>query len=206
VSLGPNPPRSPTLPAPTFRPGRTTRSAFGRAGVGQSLHKQRTRSSAVGGRRIGPVLSLLRQGLSLEREFGTHSLEAMLWVAETVEASVYEAGSLRLGPDGLSFALASPPLRVGAFATVRLSVNGAPVDPERVRLRTERAPEWRTSSDLDADRPVHLAPGERAEFLLLEPTVVVGSETTVRLDLTSVAIPPLVWVEFRDRVGSGGPR
>jgi hypothetical protein len=157
----------------------------------------------VGGRHFGPLLSLLRQGFSLEAEFGTHSLEAMLGVAETVEASVYEPGSLRVTPTGLLFSLANPPLRLGAFSSLRLRLDGAPVDPALVRVRTWSDRRWRETRALDATHPLLLGPGERSQVAVDILPAPQGSDVTVRLELTSVAIPPVVWLEFRDRPTEG---
>lgn len=152
-------------------------------------------------RRFGSWLSLLRQGLSIERVFGRHSLEALVSVAETIEESVYERGSLARTPNGFSFRLSNPPLRIGAFSSLRLIVDDAPVTAERVRLRGGRGLPWRSTADISKEHPLALAPGDRIEFAV-EDTLPEGApELRIRLELQSTAIPPLVWFEFRDDLG-----
>lgn len=153
-------------------------------------------------RRVGPLLGLLRQGLALEFEFGTSSLESLLRIAETVEESVYEAGSLRRSTGGgLRFVLANPPLRIGAFRRLAVAVNGAPVPSAEVRFRSPGAPTWTEASSVSEQNPLVLVPGRRVEFEAGATGPPAGQEATVRLELESVAIPPLVWFEFRERVG-----
>lgn len=160
---------------------------------------------AVSDRRVGTVLSLLRQALELDVEFGTHSIESMVRIAEVVERSVYAAGSLRATPSGVRFVLENPPLRLGAFGAVRVRVDGAWIPPARTRLRTEGTTAWRTAQDVDRERPIVLLPGVPTEFevdLNERP----GRELMVRLELESVAIPPLVWFEFREPIAAeSGP-
>ncbi len=153
----------------------------------------------MGSRHVGDVLSLVRQGLRLGVEFGTHSLEALLWVAETVEEGVYEPQSLRRTPDGLGFALDNPPLRVGAFSAIGVWVGGTAVPLERVLLRPGPGSPWRPASELSAAAPLDLTAGDRTEFRLVGEFGPDGEETTVRLELHQPAIPPRVWFEFTDR-------
>ncbi len=147
-------------------------------------------------RRLGPWLSLVRQGVELELEFGTHSLEALVWIAETVEQSVYEPGSLLRTPRGIVFALANPPLRCGAFRGVRVAVDRVPVEPDRLRVRTEGTP-WRPASSISRGAPLALAPGIRTEFEVTADLPSTDRPLEVRLELDNVAIPPLVWFEFQ---------
>lgn len=149
-------------------------------------------------RRFGSLLSLLRQGFSVEREFGTHSLAALLSMAELVEQSVYARGSLIWTPSALAFRLNNPPLRTGAFSSLGVSVDRVAIPPERVRFRIGPGFSWRSASNLAADRPLELRPGLPTEVELgtTEPTD--PKNVTVRLELRSVAIPPLVWFEFTD--------
>ncbi len=154
--------------------------------------------------RLCATLSLIRQGLTLEVEFGTRPLEALLWIAETIEESVYVPGSLARTPTGVRFALANPPLRVGAFGAVRLLLNGTNVPADRLRLRTGLAAPWRTAASVSRDAPLELAPGVPTEVAAETPPPAKGP-ATVRLELESVAIPPLVWLEFSDEVRDGGP-
>lgn len=146
------------------------------------------------------MFSLLRQGLSLEREFGTQSLSALISLADLVENSVYELGSLAPIPGGLAFRLHNPPLRAGAFSSLRLVVNGLPVPAARARLRPAEDQPWRTFDDISSERPLSLRPGDRSEFAADVPIAVGAKECTIRLEFQSVAIPPLVWIEFTDQL------
>ncbi len=152
----------------------------------------------VSDHRLGPALSLVRQGLSVGREFGMHSLEALLWVAETVEESVYVPRSLVRNAEGLSFILANPPLRVGAFSSLRFWVDRVEVPSARVRLGTGSPRVWRTAVEISGAAPLELRPGEPTEVALDQVATGVEREVTVRLELQSVAIPPLVWFEFTE--------
>ena len=154
----------------------------------------------------GPLLSLVRQGIALEVGYGGRSIEALLWIAETVEEAVYAPGSLALREGTLTFSLANPPLRVGAFRSVRLTVEGRPVAPERLRFRVGEGQPWRTAADLSATAPLQLAPGRPIEFAAAGVGPLSVARPTVRLELESVAIPPLVWLEFADEVRREGPR
>ncbi len=149
-------------------------------------------------RHFSELLSVVRQGLTVGVEYGTHSLEALLWVAETVEEGVYESGSLRRTPDGISFALDNPPLRTGAFESLVVRVNGDAVPGEGVRLRAGPGAPWRTAASLSRERPLALGPGDRTEFALTGPFGDGPEPITVRLELRVPAIPPLVWFEFRE--------
>jgi hypothetical protein len=154
-------------------------------------------------RRVGAILSLLRQSISIGADFGAHPLEALLWVAETVEGSVYEPGSLRRTGDVVSFALANPPLRSGAFSSARVSLGGQFLAAQDISVREDGRP-WRTADSLSRAAPLRLAPGVRTEFRLRAPPPIVDRPLEVRLELESVAIPPLVWFEFRDSPGELG--
>jgi hypothetical protein len=152
----------------------------------------------VGARHVGDVLSLLRQGLTLGYQYGTHSVEALLWVAETVEEGVYESGSLRRTPEGIAFALENPPLRVGAFTSIALRVDGTPVPGDSVRFRSGPGAPWRIGAAVAANAPLNLAPGDRTEFDLRGEFGRGGDSITVRLELRTPAVPPLVWFEFSE--------
>lgn len=149
-------------------------------------------------RRFGPVLSLLRQGISVEREFGTHSLEALLSVAELVEESVYERGSLMRVPSGITFRMNNPPLRTGAFSALRIAVDGQWVSAHGARVRHGAGASWRPLSEISREAPLELRPGESAEFSVDVSIPPRTPRLTVRLELQSTTIPPLVWFEFRD--------
>lgn len=154
----------------------------------------------MGARAARVDLRLVRGGISLGLEFGAHSLVGLVRVAEYLERSVYEPGSLRIVGDGIRFRLLNPPLRLGAFDRVRLLVGGAPVAPERAWVRARGEGDFRALSTVDADRPLQLLPGEPVEFrCAVDPRPVAGEELRVRLELTCVAVPPLVWMEIRER-------
>jgi hypothetical protein len=151
---------------------------------------------------LGGILTLVRQGLTIGVQFGTHSVEALLWVAQTIEEGIYEADSLRRTDAGISFALSNPILRVGAFTTIRVSVNGAGVPAAQVRFRGDPSAPWRTAASVGPDAPWYLAPGDRTEFAI--DGSFPGTALTVRLELHTPAIPPLVWFEFTETPGKGG--
>jgi hypothetical protein len=130
--------------------------------------------------------------------YGARSLEALLAVAETVEEAVYEPGSLRRISGGLAFALDNPPLRVGAFASVQVRVASVPVAPADVRLRKGAGTPWRTADGVTASSPFDWGPGERTEFEVAAPAPEPGKPVGVRVELRSIAIPPLVWCEIRE--------
>lgn len=149
-------------------------------------------------------LGVVRQGLHLLVSFGLRPLEEMTRVAELLEHSVYEHGSLVRAGAGVSFVLLNPPLRMGAFSRASLTWDGAPVAPEcSFVLPGGRGPP-RALSDLSRERPLTLPVGERSRFTL-EPTTVSEGVHRVRLDLQSVAIPPRVWFEFSDRLAEAPP-
>ncbi len=158
----------------------------------------RTRSAAGG-------LSLLRQSLTIGWEYGTRSLGALLAVAETVEDAVYESGSLRRIPGGLAFELENPPLRVGAFAEVRVQVGSVPLPPTSVRLRPGAGTPWRTAADVTAGTPYLWGPGERTEFELATSLPTTNERICVRVELAPLAIPPRVWCEIREVPAPEGP-
>jgi hypothetical protein len=144
------------------------------------------------------TLSLLRQGLTLGVDYGTRSLSALLAVAETVEEAVYEPGSLRQVPGGVAFALENPPLRVGAFVGLRVLVDGVPIAPDAVRMRKGVGTPWQSAAGVTVGSPFEWGPGERTEFEVPAPTVPAGRRVFVRIELRSLAIPPLVWCELRE--------
>jgi hypothetical protein len=152
----------------------------------------------VSAHRFGSLLRLASDAVLLELEFGTQSLEALAWIGRTVESSVYLSGSLARTPTGFRFALANPPLRIGAFSGVRLLVEGTPVDPAQVRLRVGPGLPWRTTTSLSAEHPLELQAGSTLEFESNSPLEGTPKTLTIRLEFQSIAIPPLVWVEFRE--------
>lgn len=157
-------------------------------------------------RRPTGILSLARQGIALGVDYGGHSLESLVAVAEMVEAAVFEPGSLRRTLDGLSIALDNPPLRVGAFSTVRVLVDGEPIPAERVRLRSGEDGPWRTASSVTAGQTFDLGPGDRTEFAISTAAGRHPGPVRVRIEFVAPAIPPLVWIEVRETpVEPGSP-
>ncbi|HTT16879.1 MAG TPA: hypothetical protein VMH49_05940 [Thermoplasmata archaeon] len=152
------------------------------------------------GSRIGAWLSLVRQGLAVEVGFGTHSLETLVAIAESVEQGVYRPGSLASSDRGIVVTLANPPLRVGAFGGVRAWVDGSAVAPERLRVRAGAGGVWKAASTLSEADPLVLAPGRPTELALDGIDRAPRRRVRVRLEFDSVAIPPLVWLEFDDEL------
>jgi len=152
----------------------------------------------VRGHRSVGILSLLRQAISLGADFGARSVESLLSVAEMVEQSVVEPGSLRRTPDGLSLALDNPPLRVGAFSKVRILVDGEAIPSERVSLRTGEGTPWRTAATVTPGWTFDLGPGDRTEIRIVTSAGGRAGPVRVRVELVPLAIPPLVWVEVRE--------
>ena len=149
-------------------------------------------------------VGLLRQGFTLVREFGLHSTERLAFVADFLERSVYAPKSLRILPDGVGFTLLNPPLRVGAFSSLRLAWDGGFVPPDQAFVRPEGHAIDRPLGDIQPDRPIELRPGERSDFRL----VGIGADSKphrIRVELQSVAVPPLVWFEFVDTIREGDP-
>jgi hypothetical protein len=154
----------------------------------------------VSARGFGAWLSLAHQAVSLEVEFGRHALEALAGIAETVEESVYEAGSLHRTDRGLEFALANPPLRVGAFRSIRVVLNGVPAPPASTGFRSGPGLPWTLGSSISRGAPFEFRPGQRTELRVEPLSDALAGRVDVRLELVSSAIPPLVWLEFRDEL------
>ena len=158
-------------------------------------------------------LGVIRQGLHLLFEFGVRPLEEMTRVAELIEHSVYEKGSLGRRGESISFVLLNPPLRMGAFSEISLTFDSTPVPKDLVTVEPGPRAAPRTLADLSRDRPLTLPVGVRTRFRFTAPVTGPGPHR-VRLDLHSVAIPPRVWFEFHDHLaddlapgspdGSGG--
>ncbi len=146
--------------------------------------------------RIVALVHLLRQGLALEGEFGLLPLEAMVAVARTVEESVFDPASFVRGPVGLRFVLRNPPLRCGAFSAIRVGVDGAVPTAKGLRVATGTTSAWTEAVDLSATHPLHLRPGVPIRFDVESGGAPGRRARTVRIELDSVAIPPLVWLEF----------
>jgi hypothetical protein len=148
-------------------------------------------------------VSLLKDGLTIGWQFGTRSLEQLVRVAQFLEHCVYEPGTLSRTPDGVAFTLHNPPLRMGAFSAVRLYWDGSPVPSSGARVLLEGETEGRSLQEIDAARPLTFVSGRRTEFRMVVPPPAPGDHR-VRLELQSLAVPPLVWFEFHDPVAGGG--
>ncbi|MCI4340260.1 MAG: hypothetical protein L3J73_03210 [Thermoplasmata archaeon] len=151
-------------------------------------------------------LSLLEQGVEVAAGFGLRSIEGLVDVAELLEQSVYEPRSLRRTPTGFGFTLLNPPLRMGAFSSLKLIWNGTAVDASEASIiLPDAAP--RSFGSIDRSNPVSVPVGRRSRFEVASETVVDGRHH-LRLELQSVAVPPLVWFEFSDelRAPDAAPR
>lgn len=149
-------------------------------------------------------LTLLRESISLLRDFGFKSTDQLLRIAEFLERNVYPEGSLHRTVDGVGFSLVNAPLRVGAFSAVRVMWDGTPVPMDRAFVRTEDHAVERSLGDIGPLRPLELRPGVRTDFRLVGVSPD-ADRHTVRLEFQSVAIPPLVWLEFTDAVSESPP-
>lgn len=150
--------------------------------------------------RLRVELSLLRQGLSVGWEFGAQSLEELASVGEFLEHCVYEPRSLHRVPGGVAFTLRNPPLRMGAFSSIRVRWDHEPVPPGSVTLLREGEAIGRPLDAIDVHHPVAFSFGRRTSFRLGIGSPSPGDHH-VRLELQSVAVPPLVWFEFTEPVG-----
>jgi hypothetical protein len=144
----------------------------------------------------------LRDGLSIGWAFGLGSLEELARSAVQLERGIYREGSLVRTPSGVDVVLWNPPLRIGAFREVRVYWDTVQVDPARGRVATERRPAPRPLSSVTASDPLELAVGEGSRYELdLEPRPGPGTHR-VRIEWSSVAIPPLVWLDVRDELAA----
>ena len=149
------------------------------------------------GRIVGD-LALLEQGVEVAVGFGLRSLEGLVDVAELLEQSVYEPRSLRRTPAGFQFTLLNPPLRMGAFSSVRLIWNGAAIGATDVTIALPGEPP-RGLDSIAPEHPVTLPVGRRTRFAVVSGNVPSGRQQ-LRLELQSVAVPPKVWFEFSDEI------
>jgi hypothetical protein len=152
----------------------------------------------VGDHRFVSLLRTVGEAIGLGIDFGAASLEALAWVALTVESSIYLPGSLTATDTGIRFELGNPPLRIGAFSGVRLLLNGLPVPAAQVRLRSGPGHPWRRASEIDVGRPLELDAGDHTVIEADCAPELRQMPLTVRLEFQNVAIPPLVWIEIRD--------
>lgn len=148
-------------------------------------------------RTIGLDLSLLRQAISIAREGGLSSLEELARLGAFLEKAFYVADSLRSHPDHIEFEIENPPLRMGAFRAARLLWDGESVPPERCVIAPGRDGP-RPFSEVSELQPLTIPSGRRTTIMA---AIACPSESrhTVRLELQSIAIPPVVWLEFYDR-------
>ncbi|MCI4352260.1 MAG: hypothetical protein L3K14_02590 [Thermoplasmata archaeon] len=158
----------------------------------------------MGLRHLRGDVTLLREAVSLVREFGLHSAERLAHVAAFLERSVYAPRSLHALPGGVGFTLLNPPLRVGAFSSIRVLWDGQRVPPDQLFIRGEGQAIERPVTDITNSRPVELRPGQRIAFRLAGVPAGPGPHR-VRLELQSIAIPPLVWFEFSDPIAEAPP-
>ncbi|MCI4348876.1 MAG: hypothetical protein L3J93_01475 [Thermoplasmata archaeon] len=153
----------------------------------------------MGSRSIALDLSILRQGFSIGREFGFASLEEFARLGSFLEHAFYEPGSLAADPPGFSFRLANPPLRLGAFSAIRLRWDGALVPPERAAISVGASHPPRSFAEIDADHPLLLSFGGPIRISVQAEPQRPGLHR-LRLELQSLAIPPLVWIEITDHL------
>ncbi|HEY6238742.1 MAG TPA: hypothetical protein VIZ68_06120 [Thermoplasmata archaeon] len=140
-------------------------------------------------------LSLAREGFDVVLGFGLGSLHGLVSVAELLQSSVYEERSLRRSSDRFEFTLLNPPLRMGAFRSARLIWNGTPLPADRAGVRSSPASQVVPFSSIDDAHPFIFPTGQRTVFTA-HPEPATPGRQSVRLELQSVAIPPLVWFEF----------
>ena len=153
--------------------------------------------------RLRGDLGLLRDGARVAYEFGLPTLTGLVAVADLLAHDVYEPHSLRRTEEGLRFTLRNPPLRMGAFDRLRLAVGGQPVPPEDSSVRPGGAAADVPFSRVSREHPIVLPVGVRSEFAI-RLTPVPAGRLCVRLELHSVAIPPVVWFELVDEPRAAG--
>jgi hypothetical protein len=144
-------------------------------------------------------LELLREGVSLLSEFGLRSTERLAYVAAFLERSVYARKSLRAVPNGVGFTLMNPPLRVGAFSSVRVAWDGVFRPLEQTFVRVQGHAVERSLADIILACPIELRPGQPIDFHL-EGIPTDTDAHRVRIELQNIAVPPLVWFEFTDTI------
>ncbi len=117
----------------------------------------------------------------------------------TLEHGVYEPRSLQTTEDGIRFTLRNPPLRMGAFESIRVALDGIWADPARAWVHPGGTLAPIPFHQIDRARPVTLPIGARTQFLV-QGLDASPRRARVRMELKSVAIPPLVWFEFADEL------
>jgi len=148
-------------------------------------------------------VAVLREGVSLGWAFGLGSLEQLARVAETLETGIYRRGALEAVPEGVRVRLDNPPLRIGAFRSVGILWDGRPVDPTSATVATDSRPAPRILSDVSDADPLCLGVGEGSEYRFPTEPGDTEVEHRVRIEWTGRAIPPRVWLEFRDQIRRG---
>ncbi|MHB1931874.1 MAG: hypothetical protein ACYCPV_02640 [Thermoplasmata archaeon] len=151
------------------------------------------------------LVLLVREGYRIEREFGLAAVESLAEIGELLEQSVVAPSGVVRGAAGLEFELLNPPLRDGAFGGVAVRCNGTAVPPERIRFRPGEGTSWRTVAEVTPSTPLVWRPGEAIQWRLEGVDPPDDRPVQIRLELASVAIPPLVWVEFQGRLRAPPP-
>lgn len=146
-------------------------------------------------------LGLVRQGLRLALAFGVRPLEEMVRVAELIESSVYDHGSLNSDGRAVRFRLLNPPLRMGAFSRLALRWDGVLIPPSDATVASADGGPPRRFDGISLARPATIPIGRRTEIAFVTERHEPGVHR-VRLELESVAIPPMVWLEFADRLAA----
>jgi hypothetical protein len=148
-------------------------------------------------------LSLLAQAVELERESGFASLEELARLGAFLEHAFYVPKSLRASGQGVEFEIHNPPLRMGAFRAAQVHWDGRAVPADRAVLAVEGAEPLRFA-DIRPERPLSIPSGRVSTVRLgIDQRPSYLHHHLVRLELRSVAIPPLVWLEFSDRLRRG---
>ena len=143
-------------------------------------------------------LSLARQGLSVGWEFGLRSLEDLGAFGELLQHSVYEAGSLRRLPGGIGFVFRNPPLRMGAFSAIRIFLDRERHPDACAWVHPAGVPRALAFPEVSVDAPLVVPVGQRTHFFLSGTESLREGTHEIRLELQSVAIPPVVWFSFDD--------
>lgn len=149
-------------------------------------------------------LAVLRQGLHLALDFGLQPVEELARIAELLEHSVYEPGSLSSNGREVAFTLLNPPLRTGAFDAARIFWDGG-ATPVAGAWAAGPGEAPRALATVGPDSPLLVPVGRRTRFGFPQDGPAASGTRKVRLELHSVAIPPLVWFEFSDRVREDPP-
>jgi hypothetical protein len=142
-------------------------------------------------------LELVKQGIGITTGLGIGGMEGLGRMALLVGLNVYEFGSLKPTGEGVTFTLRNPPLRMGAFSAIRAFWDKVQVPPTMLQVSVRGSPTATRADRIDRDHPFTIPVGKRTDFRLDIGAAVPGPHH-VRLELQSVAIPPLVFFEFTD--------